>query len=257
MCALSVLLRLNIDRHLLKQLTGQRTASKKTCHLDELTHEPTICDMVMLYWSVAILFWQLSVVQYTRCGLAKTRLKHPSLPFDSLPYLPQMKRGWSYSMSMASRAWEPRYNIQITIIGTWTSKRPFLDLLWDDKSTIWKDMLIIFFQIRNHIDTDCQLTVVPCYYAYVGCTEKVCSGWDNTFNLEDCMHYLLNRSEKNSFHYYYYYYYYYYYVKFSTGIFPGEKDPVKSHPETSDFQHLSEDMCRSEECRLLHRSFSF
>ena len=33
----------------------------------------------------------------------------------------------------------------------------------------------------------------------------------------------------------------YYYVKFSTGIFPGEKYPVKSHPETSDFQHLSED----------------
>ena len=55
---------------------------------------------------------------------------------------------------------------------------------------------------------------------------------------------------------YYYYYYYYYDVKFSTGIFPGEKYPVKSHPETSDFQHLSEDMCRSEECRLLHRSCS-
>ena len=35
---------------------------------------------------------------------------------------------------------------------------------------------------------------------------------------------------------------YYYYVKFSTGIFPGEKYPVKSHPETSDFQHLSEDI---------------
>ena len=50
--------------------------------------------------------------------------------------------------------------------------------------------------------------------------------------------------------------YYYYYVKFSTGIFPGEKYPVKSHPETSDFQHFSEDMCRSEECRLLHRSCS-
>ena len=55
---------------------------------------------------------------------------------------------------------------------------------------------------------------------------------------------------------YYYYYYYYYYLKFSTGIFPGEKYPVKSHPETSDFQHLSEDMCRSEECRLLHHSCS-
>ena len=42
----------------------------------------------------------------------------------------------------------------------------------------------------------------------------------------------------------------------STGFFPGEKYPVKSNPETSDFQHFSEDMCRSEECRLLHRSCS-
>ena len=47
--------------------------------------------MVMGYWSVAILFWQLSIdhivnVQCKRCGLAKTRLRHPSLPFDSLPY---------------------------------------------------------------------------------------------------------------------------------------------------------------------------
>ena len=54
----------------------------------------------------------------------------------------------------------------------------------------------------------------------------------------------------------YYYYYYYYYVEFSTGIFPGEKYPVKSHSETSDFQHFSEDMCRSKECWLLHRSCS-
>ena len=61
------------------------------------------------------------------------------------------------------------------------------------------------------------------------------------------------------YHYHYYYYYYYYYddddddddddVKLSTGIFPGEKYPVKSHPGTSDFKHFSEDMCRSEECR--------
>ena len=48
-------------------------------------------DMVMWYWSVAILFWQLFIdhivkVQYKRCGFAKTRLRHPSLPFDSLPY---------------------------------------------------------------------------------------------------------------------------------------------------------------------------
>ena len=92
-------------------------------------------DMVMWYWSVAILFWQLSIdhfvnVQYTRCGLAKTRLRHPSLPFDSLPYPTlaicrcvltlgqsrdnQMKRGWPYFMSMGlcpTRAWEPCYKL--------------------------------------------------------------------------------------------------------------------------------------------------
>ena len=45
----------------------------------------------MWYWSVAILFWQLPIDhivngRYKRCGFAKTRLRHPSLPFDSLPY---------------------------------------------------------------------------------------------------------------------------------------------------------------------------
>ena len=50
------------------------------------------------------------------------------------------------------------------------------------------------------------------------------------------------------------YYHYYYYVELRIGFFPGEKYPVKSHPETSDFQHFSEDMCRSKGCRLLHRS---
>ena len=47
--------------------------------------------MAMWYWSVAILFWQLSIDhivngQCKRCGFAKTCLRHPSLPFDSLPY---------------------------------------------------------------------------------------------------------------------------------------------------------------------------
>ena len=47
--------------------------------------------MVVGYWSVGILFWQLSIdhivnVQCKRCGLGKTRLRHPSLPFDSLLY---------------------------------------------------------------------------------------------------------------------------------------------------------------------------
>ena len=45
----------------------------------------------MWYWSVAILFWQLSIDhivngQCKRSVFAKTRLGHPSLPFDSLPY---------------------------------------------------------------------------------------------------------------------------------------------------------------------------
>ena len=65
-------------------------------------------------------FWQLSIdhivnVQYNRCGLAKTLSRHPSLPFDSLPYPTlticrrvrtlgqsrdyQTKRGWPYSRS--------------------------------------------------------------------------------------------------------------------------------------------------------------
>ena len=47
--------------------------------------------MAMRYWSVAIPFWQLSIDhivngQCKRRGFAKTRLRHPSLPFDSLPY---------------------------------------------------------------------------------------------------------------------------------------------------------------------------
>ena len=46
--------------------------------------------MVMGNWSVAILFWQLSIDHIVNvlyiCGLAKTRLSHPSLPFDSLSY---------------------------------------------------------------------------------------------------------------------------------------------------------------------------
>ena len=92
----------------------------------------------MWYWSVAILFWQLSIDdivngRYKRYGLAKTHLRHPSLPFHSLPYPTrtirrrvrtykrtlghsrdnQTKRGWPYSMSMglcptrASRAGAP------------------------------------------------------------------------------------------------------------------------------------------------------
>ena len=68
-------------------------------------------------------------VQYTRCRLAKTRLRHPSLPFDSLPYptLTICRRVRTYARSITwqpnenrltifheygalSRAWEPALN---------------------------------------------------------------------------------------------------------------------------------------------------
>ena len=82
-------MRLNIVRDQVKRLTGQRTASKWITSPQWVNTWAR--DMVMRYWSVAILFWQLSIdhivsVIYKRWGLAKTRLRHPSLPFDSLPY---------------------------------------------------------------------------------------------------------------------------------------------------------------------------
>ena len=67
--------------------------------------------MVMGYWSVAILFWQLSIdhivnVQCKRCGFTKTRLRHPSLPFDSLPYPTRTicRRVRTYARSVT---WQP------------------------------------------------------------------------------------------------------------------------------------------------------
>ena len=73
--------------------------------------------MVMAYWSVAILFWQLSIdhivsVIYKRWGLAKTRLRHPSLPFDSLPYPTHTicRRVRTYVRSVN----QPRYKLRET-----------------------------------------------------------------------------------------------------------------------------------------------
>ena len=68
---------------------GQRAGSKKITSPRWV--DTWARDMVMWYWSVTILFWQLSIdhivnVQYNRCGFDKTRLRHPSLPFDSLPF---------------------------------------------------------------------------------------------------------------------------------------------------------------------------
>ena len=65
----------------------------------------------MGYWSVAILFWQLSIdhlvnVLYKRWALAKTRLRHHSLPFDSLPYPTRTicRRVRTYARSIT---WQP------------------------------------------------------------------------------------------------------------------------------------------------------
>ena len=79
--------------------------------------------MVMGYWSVAILFWQLSIdhivnVQCKRCGLGKTCLRHPSLPFDSLPYPTRTirRRVRTYVCTYAqSITWQPKEK-RLTII---------------------------------------------------------------------------------------------------------------------------------------------
>ena len=135
-------MRLNIDRNLVKQLVSGQLPNKSR-HLDELTHEPSIwqCDTGQCLSCFDSCQFVLSIDhivngQCKRCGFAKTRLRHPSLPFDRLPYPTraicrrirtyvrtlgqsrdnQTKRCWPYSMSMglcptrASRAREPRYN---------------------------------------------------------------------------------------------------------------------------------------------------
>ena len=70
--------------------------------------------MAMWYWSVAILFWQLSIDhivngQCKRCRFAKTLLRHPSLPFDSLPYPTRTicRRVRTYARSVT---WQPKEN---------------------------------------------------------------------------------------------------------------------------------------------------
>ena len=65
----------------------------------------------MWYWSVAFLFWQLSIdyivnVQCTRCGFTKAHLRHSSLPFDSFPYPTRIicRRVRTYARSVT---WQP------------------------------------------------------------------------------------------------------------------------------------------------------
>ena len=62
-------MRLNFDRDLVKQLTGQRTASKKTRHVDESTHEPTIYGHVILVSGYPILFWQLPIDHFVNAQI--------------------------------------------------------------------------------------------------------------------------------------------------------------------------------------------
>ena len=85
-------MRLNIDRDLVKQLVSGQLLNISR-HLDELTHEPSIwqCDTGQWLSCFDSCQIQLSIDhiangQYKRCGFAKTRLRHPSLPFDSVPY---------------------------------------------------------------------------------------------------------------------------------------------------------------------------
>ena len=64
-------------------------SSADSFQLDELTREPPIWSYDSGQWLSCFDSCQLSIFvnfQYTRCGLAKTRLTHPSLPSDSLHY---------------------------------------------------------------------------------------------------------------------------------------------------------------------------
>ena len=135
--------------------------------------------MVMGYWSVAILFWQLSIDHIVnalckRWGLAKTRLRHPSLPFESLPYPTrticrrvrtyvrsvnhnQAKRDWPYSMSMglcptcASRAREPRYKGVVPELGL---PLVFIICLSEISLSAYFKATLLYFGFNGPIDLD-------------------------------------------------------------------------------------------------------
>ena len=115
---------------------------------------------------------------------------------------------------------------------------------------VYGNVTIAFFSLLLDIN-ECSTNAHNCD------ANAFCSNFAGSYNCTCSPGYNGNgRSCTGKSYHYHYHYYKYYYVKFSTGIFPREKYPVKSHPKTSDFQHLSEDMCRYEECRLLHRSCS-
>ena len=104
-------MRLNIVRDLVKQLTGQQTTSKQVTSPRWV--DTWARDMVTGYWSVHILFWQLSidhivnVLFHKKCGLAETRLRHPSLPLITSP-TPPIESVDAYVRTYArSIMWEP------------------------------------------------------------------------------------------------------------------------------------------------------
>ena len=129
--------------------------------------------MVMGYWSVAILFWQLSIDQivcviYKRWGLAKTRLRHPSLlivsptlPVQSVDaYVRTYARSvtWQpYSMSMglcptrASRAREPCYKLCLLFFFCqWTPVLQSL-IVVEDSSVRTSNKFIHFYVTYNSV----------------------------------------------------------------------------------------------------------
>ena len=76
-------MRLNIDRDLVKQLVSGQLPNKSR-HLDELTHEPSIWQCDTGQWLSCFDSCRLTILWMSR--FTKTRLRHPSLPFDGLPY---------------------------------------------------------------------------------------------------------------------------------------------------------------------------
>ena len=80
-------MRLNIDRYLVKQLVSGQLPNNSR-HLDDWHMSPRYGNVILVsgYPVLTAVNWPYCECQYKRCGFAKTRLRHPSLPFDSLPY---------------------------------------------------------------------------------------------------------------------------------------------------------------------------
>ena len=119
-------MRLNIDRDLVKQMVSGQLPNKSR-HLDELTYELTIWSCDTGQWLSCFDSCQLTKLWMSNIQdlNLQTHLRHPSLPFDNLPYPTlticrrvrtlgqsrdnQNKRDWRYSMSMGLRLGAPLY----------------------------------------------------------------------------------------------------------------------------------------------------